>query len=287
MAEPLIEPIPWDSRFFGLRIGRGRPRTQEPKEWMDLLTLARQDGYQLLYLNSGRPLPLAIDAAWADLLPMGPQILLGRPLRRESDDEQTSAPPERWTHHECSEELRLLARVSGMCSRFRLDPNLAPESCERLYDTWMEASVAGRLADGVYVHRHGNAMAGVITARWEQDVCRIGLLAVAAEARGRGVGRNLIRAVEQEALQQGCSRIEVLTQGRNTGACRFYSRCGLRLVEQHFAYHCWLAEQSISAGSADEPDHLRPAQHSSDRLSEHIDQVEGIHAGRTRHQPAP
>jgi hypothetical protein len=45
-----IEPLPWDSEFFGFRIGRVHPRQFSPT---DLPALARKQGYRCLYLTCG------------------------------------------------------------------------------------------------------------------------------------------------------------------------------------------------------------------------------------------
>ncbi|GGX62421.1 GNAT family N-acetyltransferase [Streptomyces anandii] len=51
-------------------------------------------------------------------------------------------------------------------------------------------------------------------------------LAVAGEARGRGVGRALLRAAVEEARRQGARRISLRVLGHNTPARRLYESEG-------------------------------------------------------------
>jgi GNAT superfamily N-acetyltransferase len=60
---------------------------------------------------------------------------------------------------------------------------------------------------------------------------------VAPEARGRGVGSALFRAVEAWAMRRGCRWLKVETQNINVPACRFYAQQGCELgAVNRFAY---------------------------------------------------
>jgi len=57
-------------------------------------------------------------------------------------------------------------------------------------------------------------------------------LSVLAEERGRGVGTQLMDAVEDELLQRGISELRLLVIAPNAEAIRFYERRGLTTVSQ-------------------------------------------------------
>lgn len=57
----------------------------------------------------------------------------------------------------------------------------------------------------------------------EGDYCYLNDLFVSEAARGRGVGRELIRHVYDAARAMGCSRVYWLTHETNTAAQRLYS----------------------------------------------------------------
>lgn len=62
-----------------------------------------------------------------------------------------------------------------------------------------------------------------------RDVAMLWDIRVAPEARGSGVGTNLLRAAESWAVAQGARGLEVETQNINVPACRFYERHGFML----------------------------------------------------------
>jgi GNAT superfamily N-acetyltransferase len=60
------------------------------------------------------------------------------------------------------------------------------------------------------------------------DYCYLQDLFVAEDARGRGLGRALITAVEERARAAGASRVYWLTQESNAGARALYDRLAER-----------------------------------------------------------
>lgn len=76
----------------------------------------------------------------------------------------------------------------------------------------------------------------------EQDIlesgrsCEIFGLVVAANQRGRGVGRQLIERVEQWAIKRGLRRLSVRSNVSRTESHPFYERLGFVRVKTHHAY---------------------------------------------------
>lgn len=54
-------------------------------------------------------------------------------------------------------------------------------------------------------------------------VCRITALVVISSMRGRGIGKNLVRAAELYAQEKGCSAIEVTSADYRSRAHEFYT----------------------------------------------------------------
>lgn len=70
---------------------------------------------------------------------------------------------------------------------------------------------------------------GVDMLRGRADVAILWDIRVAPAARGQGVGKALMSAVEAWASAQGARWLEVETQDINVPACRFYERSGFEL----------------------------------------------------------
>ena len=110
------------------------------------------------------------------------------------------------------------------------------------------ASIPDRLAqmgaDGramALVAVHGDRVLGVATLHLlhtlhaVEQIAQLTLLIVAGEARGQGVGRQLVSAVEGYARSHGCARIVVTTAEHREGAHAFYSRLGYEYTGRRYA----------------------------------------------------
>lgn len=72
---------------------------------------------------------------------------------------------------------------------------------------------------------------GLLTAHVEGKTWEV--VTIDATVRGRGVGTALLGAVETAAREAGARRLWLITTNDNTGALRFYQRCGFDLVALH------------------------------------------------------
>jgi len=71
------------------------------------------------------------------------------------------------------------------------------------------------------------------------DAGQIGLLGVAAEARGSGVGSRLVAAALDWLARARVEDVTVVTQERNVAALRLYERCGFVSDRRQVWYHKW------------------------------------------------
>ncbi|MFN8857171.1 MAG: GNAT family N-acetyltransferase, partial [Planctomycetaceae bacterium] len=67
----------------------------------------------------------------------------------------------------------------------------------------------------------------------------IGLLAVDASCRGRGVGTGLVTRALAWMQEAGASESTVVTQQDNLAACRLYGQLGYLPSEVSALYHLW------------------------------------------------
>ena len=72
------------------------------------------------------------------------------------------------------------------------------------------------------------------TIEHERPAAKLGALVVAESHRGRGIGRLLVEAVEQEATARGCGRFFVTTAERRDDAHAFYERLGLERTGRRY-----------------------------------------------------
>ena len=238
MSRPLCQFLEWDSDFFGFRIGRLTAVPVNYEEWRSVDEWCKTERIRCLYLLA--PTENTVPTA----------ITVGEPafqfvdIRVTLDRDACALPPAAGIRN--SEEkdipaLRAIARESHTDSRFYADPNFPRERCDALYETWIEKSCRG-YANQVLVAEREAKPAGYITCSWSEETGQIGLIAVAAWARGAGIGKALVRSSLGVFHEHGVKRIMVVTQGRNVQAQRLYQRCGFLTRSVQLWYHRWVLE---------------------------------------------
>ena len=82
-------------------------------------------------------------------------------------------------------------------------------------------------------------LAGTAVAffRSGSDIARLYSIAVAPEARGRGLGEALVAAVERAARRRGCARMRLEVRMDNPAAQRLYERLGYRRIGVRHGYY--------------------------------------------------
>ncbi|QIP13901.1 GNAT family N-acetyltransferase [Spirosoma aureum] len=133
-----------------------------------------------------------------------------------------------------------LAYQSGEYSRYRVDQNFGEHNFKRLYNQWVDNSISGELADGVFIHKIDDSITGFVSLKKNEDTGVIGLIATDKHYRGKGIGSALLNHVKRYAIGTGMTRLEVTTQGGNETACRFYEKNLFSVKSVSNVYHCWL-----------------------------------------------
>lgn len=236
---PELEPLSWDSAHFGIGVARCSIARPQFDQLAGLRARMRAAGLRLCYLFAEE-----VDGPAVDLDPLAPLVDLKTTFARSLDglapaEAEPALRPLRGTP--ITPALLGLAIASGWSSRFRRDPRMPAAKADALYEIWIRRSLAGEIADQVFAwcDPGSDQPLGFVTVALHEGVGNIGLIAVAAAARGRGIGARLVYAAMRYAATQGAQRLEVMTQGANQEACRLYQRCGFSLVLRSRVFHVW------------------------------------------------
>jgi dTDP-4-amino-4,6-dideoxy-D-galactose acyltransferase len=237
-----IEPLPWDSGFFGHSIARVAGDRLTEKQCEGVLAEAAGSGIELLYFLATADDPETIRVAQH----AGFQLVDVR-VELEADAAAVTridspAPPGYALRRATAADVRVLRAIAAGAytnSRFFADDRIDRSRAEELYATWIERSVCGDLADIVLVADLDGTPCAYITGRIRNDGASIGLLGVARSARGRGLGGRLVRSFAEFASDRGGTTVTVVTQGRNVNAQRIYQRCGFLTRSTNLWFHRW------------------------------------------------
>lgn len=214
------EMMAWDTEFWGVRVGRAT-RLDGLGEW----AVANTVGLVCLLVDTMAEVQEATERGYRM---MDVRVTLARPTTMKP----SSA---RLFRDDDLPALLEIARGAYTHTRFYADPKLDNDRCGNLYAEWTRSLCAGA-ADVVLVS--GNR-SGYVTVNVEGSRAYIGLIAVAEGLRGAGIGADLVRGAVDFAKAHGATKIEVVTQGLNTGAIRTFEACGFRVEETQFWLHKW------------------------------------------------
>lgn len=238
--------LPWDSRHFGLRIGRLTATPAAADELHEVLAEAARSGVELLYWTTA-------DERWREqpeLAEYGGRAVSQRVTFESPVEAVLAAAAQRGSSHaavrefpvgEAGTRLEELALIASQHSRFRLDERLPGERCDALYRLWVQRSARREIANVVLTAAVGSGnVAGLITVAAEGDAGVIGLVAVAPESQGQGVGRALVAGAAAWIQQRSLRLARVTTQGENLAAVRLYRGTGFTQEAWATDYHFWL-----------------------------------------------
>jgi len=232
--------LEWDSSFFGFPIAQAASQTLSEGSGRAMLEWSQANSIRCLYLladaNSTQTAGWAhrLDFKFVDVrVQLSLEIGAPNASKVQESRARTAQEPD-------IPALQAIARGAHQDSRFFFDTNFPRARAEDLFATWIAKDCAGR-ADKVLVERDSRGPLGYITCNLDKDsnTGRIGLVGVASEFRGKGVGKTLICGALQWFRSVGAQKIAVITQMRNVAAQRLYQGAGFRTESVRVWYHRW------------------------------------------------
>ncbi|MGH2610545.1 MAG: GNAT family N-acetyltransferase [Tepidiformaceae bacterium] len=234
-----VRLLDWDTRFFGARMGvidlgaEASPASLA-SELEQAAARARRDAFEhVIFRCDGERWESAWAAAEAGLrlvdvgvdlecrdLALRVMVSGGRCRAWQPDDLPA---------------LRKIAAESFVFSRFAVDPFFSRAQVEAFHAEWVTNLCAG-LADAVLVAGEVGSPVGFVSCSMAGDRGRIPLIAVSADARGRGVGDQLMAAARAWFAGNGAVEAWVKTQAQNYPALRLYARHGFLPGRSEFVF---------------------------------------------------
>jgi len=239
-----IVPLAWDSAFFGFPVAQLTAERLDESALAAATVACRARGIRCAYLlldgddAHGSALAQADGFALRDV-----RLTFERELGDASAaDAGHAAPTPRPAIGPATAgqhaALETLAREAFTHTRFLADPHFPQERSRELYAAMLRRGLDGgpervTLADG-------DARGFVVCRLDTRDgVGTIELIAVAASARGGGLGAALVTAALARFRAAGLHRAQVATQAANVASQRLYQRTGFRTCAAHLWLHRW------------------------------------------------
>ncbi|MHB8589542.1 MAG: GNAT family N-acetyltransferase [Candidatus Dormibacteraceae bacterium] len=230
-----IEVLPWDSEFFGKRVGRVKAPHLTDRDLAAAVAAGRDAALDCIYLTLvPSDTPLSIPERFGFHL-VDVQLDLERGLHSAPAASEPSQLVVRSGQLTDIPTLRPVIDALAPWSRFAMDPRFGISAATRMYEAWLEKS-AGSDRDLFAVATRGTDRLGFITVAGESTP-KIGL--VGASESGVGIGRLLMNSAVEWAIHRA-QVLSVTTQARNVAALRFYGRQGFEIKGARYVYHLWL-----------------------------------------------
>ena len=215
----MIEYLEWDSSFFGFRIGKYLHKGKAKK-----IPSLNMDSYDLIYIFSD----VKLDSQYrlVDTKVTFEKITSGHVI----DNSIKVFNPLIHSY----DTLLQLVYLSGHQSRFLNDSFFGVDAFRRLYKKWIDKILQNEEATTL-VYVEDDHLLGFISYLMQDNNYHIDFIAVAGNARGKGIGKKLI--VTAETLIGPAKRLTVPTQETNLLACNFYNKMGFTIRNKKYIYH--------------------------------------------------
>jgi ribosomal protein S18 acetylase RimI-like enzyme len=249
MTKPntLASILDWDSTHFGFVVARVTNEVLDPAEAGEIDAWAHAHQVRCLYFLCRADQIESIRTAEQT----GYRLVDIR-MTYEQSLQKALPPPAVYTadiRPSRADEVSALEDITRTCqfeTRFSVDPGFPPERSRELYVIWVRKSCEGYAQQVLVAHLNGQP-AGYISCHLEDDERRgsIGLVAVASQVQGRGIGKQLVMSALRWFREQNAETVSVVTQGRNLASQRLYQACGFLTRAVHLWYHKWYEVETL------------------------------------------
>ena len=243
----VCEFLPWDTDFFGFRIGRVKGNHLTDQSVKDILVWIKNHSIDCLYFLAGFNDPKTTQLAHThDFQLVDIRVTFECNLKKQVQEQAANKVLIRPAQPDDIHPLEAIARKSYDSTRFHFDQRFPKEKSDALYEIWIRRSCEG-YEDQVLVAEVENQAVGYITLKLLGNrKAQIGLIGVSDEARGQGIGKSLIYAALDWSKLNDLDNMVVITQGRNIIGQNLYQKCGFMTKAVEIWYHKWLMPQKTN-----------------------------------------
>lgn len=232
------KPLPWDSEFLGISIGRIEFDIVDTAEITACEQEAREHGVLCLYASLTPNDPT--ESYW--LQSMGYRFLEAATLlNRDQDAPILPKPPGVTVRLGDVADLPAMQNLISHLtpwSRFAHDPRFGPDVADRLQNAWIERATRDVSGDHslLLAETRGSIVAFLTRSRNPHPV----IDTIGTTARGSGAARYLVE--HSRAWGNGTPPLGGPIAASNVTALRFVDACDYRVKKVRYLYHRWLDE---------------------------------------------
>ena len=240
-----VSLLEWDSNFFGYSVGCLSLAGKSMNEAERIISkLNTNHDYELVYIYVS-----PLDMQMCKLLDLIGAIDVGSRIKysllvADIDTIELSKTAAQISKvlpsTEHAERLNELAQMSGVYSRFAIDPHFVSKEYARLYSEWVSNNIKRADVLPLYIYTAGSRVVGFVSLSHKSaDTISIDLLSVDPKYRGKGIATKLIHCALSYARKSLYTTVDVVTQSINEPGRRLYEKLGFKQIEETKIYHFW------------------------------------------------
>lgn len=236
--------LEWDTRFWGFPIARIEPATLSSTALEEVLAWCSAHEIRCLYFRADGSCPRTLALAFlggfrfVDVRVELDLSLPVPPITHRNPEPDIVRP----ATVEDLPVLRELAASAHRDSRFFKDDSFDAKRVGDLYRAWIDRDFVRHFVLTCESSKHPGQPCGYVTCVCHANSTegQIGLIAVAPEHVGRGLGTRLMHAALNWFEKEGLRTVKVVTQAPNVRAMRLYETIGFRTSNVTLWFHKWL-----------------------------------------------
>ena len=241
-----ITPAHWDSQFFSFPIGNIEISGNYVRDELETTLQEAHARFRLVFISVRGEGPDSLSLLGNRYPCYARKLFLKKDVPKNIKFDVPSIRA--YTSTFCTPALERLAVLSGTMTQFRQDPELAAHF-EQLFLTWINFAISKELADSIWTCYENGELLGLATIRCAKQINpqtgqrekegRIGMLAVDANHRRRGLGTQLIKACDFWCSSLNIPVSAITTQKDNEPAIALCKKLGFRQDRETSVYHYW------------------------------------------------
>lgn len=235
----MIKKLDWDSHFFGLKIGQYEESTLSEKRASGFYQEFKKAGFDCVYffLDPNDPESLATAERHRLFLV---DVRMHYELAKQDGADLRSPGFHLLDPHDSGKrrQVLLMSEDLARASRFYFDRRFRPKAA-KMYKIWAEKMMADKDSAVIMNLKKKGEVIGFAACTVKGELGELVLVYVAEQARGRGIGEEVVKAGVEWSLNRGAKRVTVKTQLRNVAANRLYQKAGFVITESRLIYHAW------------------------------------------------
>lgn len=244
-----LEPMPWDTKHFGIAVGRLNPSGSYSPEALKLALF--RSGFTVVIARlavENMTESSSLEAAGFAIRDVRVHLSLMRGEFHPSETVEGVSIVGYERRHK--ESLRRISSRSFWSDHYHADPEFDRDKVDQMYSLWIDKGVRERYVIRVAILR--GRVVGFLAGKAVADGFYIELVAVDEAFRRKGIASALLADL-LSSMKDDQRTASIGVQLANISALRLYEKMGFRAQSAEFTFHWWRqgqkAKESASKGS--------------------------------------